>query len=141
LKEVRYATGTNELGPLVSKYDTKVINRVDNTDEEIKRVQNGFYMVTHGSRGTATNLSGTKIAGKTGTAQISGPGKYNLTFVGYAPYDNPEIAFSVVLPNVNGGGVNKKIADEIVKAYNNRSLPEEEPAEGEEDSEESAETQ
>ncbi len=138
LKEVRYSTGTEELGPLVSKYETKVINRVDNTEEEIKRIQEGFYLVTHGSRGTATSVLGdTKIAGKTGTAQINrGAGAYNLTFVGYAPYDNPEIAFSVVLPNVNGGIVNKEIVKEIVEAYNNRNLPSEEASEGEEGTEE-----
>ncbi|WP_349409437.1 penicillin-binding protein 2 [Pseudalkalibacillus sp. SCS-8] len=140
LKEVRYSTGTDKLGPLVSKYKTNVINRVDNTADEIERVQKGFYEVTHGRNGTATYyLQDTKIAGKTGTAQISGPGKYNLTFVGYAPYDNPEIAFSVVVPNVNGGSINKEIVKQMVEAYNDRHKPEEKPEDEEEGTGEGAE--
>lgn len=44
---------------------------------------------------------------------------YNLTFVGYAPYDNPEIALSVVLPwsTTDKTHVNLEIADEVFKAY------------------------
>ncbi|WP_261134572.1 penicillin-binding protein 2 [Bacillus sp. Marseille-Q3570] len=133
LKEVRYSTGTDELGPLVSEFDTKVINRIDNTKEEINRVKEGFYMVTHGSRGTARELNDTMIAGKTGTAQRQqGPGAYNLTFIGYAPYDNPEVAFSVVVPNLNSGHVNVEIVDEIVKAYNEGYTPEDTEAEDDE---------
>ncbi len=132
LKEVRYSTGMDELGPLVSKYDTEVINRIDNTEEEINRIKEGFYMVTHGSRGTARELNGTKIAGKTGTAQRQGgPGAYNLTFIGYAPYDNPKIAFSVVVPNLNSGHINVEIVGEIVKAYNEGYTPEDSGAENE----------
>ncbi|WLD93921.1 penicillin-binding protein 2 [Alkalihalobacillus sp. AL-G] len=129
LKEVRKSTGTNEeLGPLISEYETQVINRIDNTTESLKRVQQGFYQVTHGNRGTARGngpggLSDTKIAGKTGTAQIDGPGRYNLTFVGYAPYDDPEVAFSVIVPNLNSGHVNVEIAKEIVKAYQESKSP------------------
>ncbi|WP_221568516.1 penicillin-binding protein 2 [Alkalihalobacillus sp. TS-13] len=130
LKEVRYSTGTEELGPLVSKFKTKVINTIDNTEEEINRVKEGFYMVTHGSRGTARELKNTMISGKTGTAQrIVGPGAYNLTFIGYAPYDNPEVAFSVVVPNLNSGHVNVEIAGEVVKAYNEGYTPEDTEAE------------
>ncbi|MGM7703376.1 peptidoglycan D,D-transpeptidase FtsI family protein [Pseudalkalibacillus sp. Hm43] len=135
LKEVRQSTGKEDLGPLVSKYETRVINRIDNSEEEINRVKEGFYLVTHGTRGTARELKNTMIAGKTGTAQrIVGPGAYNLTFIGYAPYDNPEIAFSVVVPSLNGGHVNVEIVDEIVKAYNEGPIPE--VPEGEEGTEE-----
>ncbi len=124
LKEVHYSTGTDEeLGPLISEFETNVFNRVDNTTEEIERVQRGFYLVTHGSQGTADDLSDTMIAGKTGTAQIDGRGKYNLTFVGYAPYDDPEVAFSVIVPNLNDGHVNVEIAKEIMEAYQDSKTP------------------
>ncbi len=44
---------------------------------------------------------------------------YNLTFAGYYPSKNPEVAFSVVVPSMttDKGGINKNIAAKIVKAY------------------------
>jgi penicillin-binding protein A len=45
--------------------------------------------------GTATNLGGQGIAGKTGTAETGNP--YNSRwFVGYSPIENPKYAFAVV---------------------------------------------
>ncbi len=42
-----------------------------------------------------------RAAGKTGTAETVDQGKkvWNVAFVGYAPYDNPEIAISVIVPS------------------------------------------
>ncbi len=40
--------------------------------------------------------------------------------VGYAPFDDPEVAFAVVVPSVGigaGDGVNGKIASRILDAY------------------------
>ena len=70
------------------------------------------------------------IAGKTGTAEFFGPrdSKGNLPthalFVGYAPYDDPQIAVSVV---VYGGGEGSDVAApaaaEIMKAYFETAQP------------------
>ncbi|MEC0099424.1 penicillin-binding transpeptidase domain-containing protein, partial [Bacillus anthracis] len=74
-----------------------------------------------------------KPAGKTGTAQTVYGGEsdigrnekgerrecYNLTLAGYAPYDNPEVAFSVVVPWVmnDKSGINSDIGKEVLDAY------------------------
>jgi penicillin-binding protein A len=70
-----------------------------------------------------------KPAGKTGTAEAfyDGPIQskrneptYNLTLVGYAPYDDPEVAFSVVVPWATQGdsdGINNRIGRRILDAY------------------------
>lgn len=44
------------------------------------------------------------IAGKTGTAQIGGGKPDHAWFAGYAPADNPRIAFAVVLEQAGSGG-------------------------------------
>lgn len=76
-------------------------------------VKKGMIEVVHG-RGTAKKLkqSEYKIAGKTGTAQVF---RYDqetkklvelddhALFVGFAPYDNPEIAVAVVVEHGKGG--------------------------------------
>jgi penicillin-binding protein A len=77
----------------------------------MKRVQQGFRMVMQpGGTGYKYFSKATfKPAGKTGTAQAfyDGPDRIknsepvptmNLSLVGYAPYDNPELAFAVVVP-------------------------------------------
>ncbi|HEY4826098.1 MAG TPA: penicillin-binding transpeptidase domain-containing protein [Solirubrobacteraceae bacterium] len=55
--------------------------------------------------GTAVQLGGISIAGKTGTAQI-GPNGSNLTqpaFVAFAPAQHPKIAIAVMVDESNGG--------------------------------------
>ena len=44
---------------------------------------------------------------------------YNLTLVGYAPLEDPEVAFSVVVPWVHDDktGINGYIGREIMDAY------------------------
>ncbi|WP_203361988.1 penicillin-binding protein 2 [Bacillus sp. REN10] len=122
VKEIREpAKETNKIGPVVKEIQPEVLNRIDVTPNELERVQQGFHMVMSGPQGTANNqFRGLPYdpAGKTGTAEgvYDGPKgeqflengqelpmTWNLTLVGYAPYDNPEVAFSVVVPWVYEG--------------------------------------
>jgi peptidoglycan glycosyltransferase len=55
--------------------------------------------------GTAAQLGGISVAGKTGTASIGLPGS-NLTepwFIGFAPIGNPKIAVAVTVEKTQGG--------------------------------------
>ncbi len=129
MKEIREPNyDTNKVGPLVYEYETKTLNRLDATKSEIEQVQRGFYRVAHGANGTANNFSSAPYdaAAKSGTAETfhpspNGPIKmYNTTLVGYAPYDNPEVAFSVVLPYSHldkDPFVNKTIAKRVMDKY------------------------
>jgi penicillin-binding protein A len=135
LKEVREPSPDGEVfGRVAEETPVKVLNRIKNTDEEIDRIKKGMYYTYYGDRGTARNLfvgADFKAAGKTGTAQASAsvpnpndPTKYifysntiNLSHVGYAPFDNPEIAYAVVIPNVSTNpGVYRQAQNEIVEA-------------------------
>ncbi|GIN38510.1 MULTISPECIES: peptidoglycan D,D-transpeptidase FtsI family protein [Heyndrickxia] len=129
-KEVREPNEKiDEMGPVIQEIQPKVLNKVDMKTEWIERVQDGFKLVVNDPNGTGyatIKNKKYKIAGKTGTAQALYDGPlpvhpmlYNLTFVGYAPYDNPEIALSVVLPwsTTDKTHVNLEIADEVFKAY------------------------
>jgi len=123
LKEVRepnYSNGEEEIGTVISEFQSNVLNELDMDKEYIKRVQQGFHQVMNGSQGTATSyFKGVSYdpAGKTGTAQIHSD--YNLTLVGYAPYDNPEVAFAVVVTNVgsSSSSINKNIGRQMLDAY------------------------
>lgn len=123
---------TGEVGKLVAEVQPKVMNHIDVSPEEMNRVQEGMYRVTNTAQGTGRrNFTGTpySTAGKTGTAQASywgeeenrrGESVTNTTFVGYAPFEDPEIAVAVVipyLPNRNTGSDNSWIARQIMDAY------------------------
>jgi peptidoglycan glycosyltransferase len=61
--------------------------------------------VVTGGTGTAAQIPGIRVAGKTGTAETGGPGTPNTTwFISFAPADNPRIAVAVVLQNQTGVG-------------------------------------
>jgi len=111
LKEIRKPSKDGEtLGPLVKEIEPNILNRLDNTQAEIDRVREGFRRVYNGARGTArSDFANTAYtaAGKTGTAEVVylGPqtdryftNTINLVHVGFAPFDNPEVAYTVVIP-------------------------------------------
>lgn len=126
LLESIHAPGSdpNQLGPTVYTFKPRVLNTIGNNKKDLGRVQHGLYLVTHGMGGTGYTLgSGAnakyKIAAKTGTAQIDQNDKslYNETFVSYAPYDDPQVAVSVVVPAVRKGHQNQQIALDFYKEY------------------------
>ncbi len=55
-------------------------------------------VVDEGGTGVNANVSGYKIGGKTGTAEKGerGSDKYIISFIGYAPLDNPEVVALIV---------------------------------------------
>ncbi len=57
------------------------------------------------STGTASGvgLEPFSVAGKTGTAELGDSGLNHAWFAGYAPYEDPKIAFAVVNERVEGG--------------------------------------
>ena len=55
------------------------------------------------------------VAAKTGTAQNAGDD--HTTFVCYAPFDDPQIAVSVILANGRYGNLSKAVARDIMNAY------------------------
>lgn len=63
------------------------------TAEQLKEAM--LAVVDHGT-GTAAQVSGTLVAGKTGTAQVE-DGNINSFFIGFAPYDNPTLVISVCI--------------------------------------------
>jgi len=101
---------------LFHSFSANLLNIVDLDEKYFDRVHQGFKMALQDSRGTGAkvfNGAGNYFAGKTGTAQEFArdeAGKlikdtdgnfirvHNITFVGYAPLENPEVAIAVILP-------------------------------------------
>lgn len=148
VKQIREPGEDDEkLGPVYKSYDTQVLNRIEMDQSYIERVQEGFRQAFQSPGGTGYRYYSSKDynpAGKTGTAEnevyIDGQ-KYdteNLTLVGYAPYDDPEMAFAIVVPNTsNISGrypITHGIATRIMDTYFNMD-----ESSSEEDEEETSE--
>ena len=74
--------------------------------------------VTQDENGTAYYMFGyykVKVAAKTGTAENSGSD--HTTFICYAPYDNPQVAISVVLEHGKSGKYSMQVAKDLLDAY------------------------
>jgi cell division protein FtsI/penicillin-binding protein 2 len=77
--------------------------------------------------GSARPLNTLKVtsAGKTGTAEFGNKGLTHAWYTGFAPYENPEIVFSIL---IEGGGdsfySSVPVAEEILRGYFNDPLPE-----------------
>lgn len=110
VKEIREGNPNGEeLNHVIERIDPVVLNRIDMNDTYIKRVQQGFWQVTHGSQGTARRFFMNEpynAAGKTGTAESfkNGVKTWNQSFVGYAPFDDPKIALAVIVPHAYKDG-------------------------------------
>jgi peptidoglycan glycosyltransferase len=72
--------------------------------------------------GTAAQISGIRVAGKTGTAETNRHRVYTAWFVFFAPADDPKVAGAVVVENqLNGFG--GKVSAPIAKSLMEAILP------------------
>ncbi len=102
-------------GNLVEEYDSTVYNVLDVPQEYISTVQKG--MNAYAMNSTAINNIGISSAGKTGTAEQSVNHPNHALFIGYAPYENPEIAMAVRIANGYTSANAASIAADIYKYY------------------------
>jgi penicillin-binding protein A len=78
------------------------------------------YMEETVKTGTGKNarITGVKVGGKTGTAEVSENQEPHSWFVAYGGIESPEIAVAVIVENGGtGGGKAAPIAREIIKTY------------------------
>lgn len=110
LKEVRKATDDLSLGDILMSYKSELLNTVNVREENMRRVQEGFYAVMHMAGGYGRGYTDDRLdaAGKTGTSQsfidtdndgIIDTETITTSFIGYAPYNDPKITFMVTSPN------------------------------------------
>jgi len=91
-----------------------------NTFEVIAK---GLVKVVSDPKGTGNVLSALpiKVAGKTGTAQVS-RGATHAWFLGFFPVDKPKYVICVFLENGGSGHAASVIAKQIIEAMNNQGL-------------------
>lgn len=120
---------------LIYENKSVVLNKVKTKEKYIKRVQEGFKAVLdYGGTGSGYIDHYYNAAGKTGTAQsfldTDGNGVIDTatttaTFSAYAPYDNPEVVFTIISPDIckeevsyySMSHINMRISQKVSKKY------------------------
>jgi penicillin-binding protein A len=74
--------------------------------------------VVSSGTGTAAQIPGVRVAGKTGTAETGVAGRNTAWFIAFAPVEDPQVAIAVVLQNqtATGGEVAAPVAKRIMQA-------------------------
>jgi len=130
---VRRIDGPN--GQLIWENQPEETGRLPISEANMKILNRALWGVVNdgGGTGSAARRPERDVCGKTGTSQVVGlpmtdearrrrvlssAHKDHALFVAFAPYNNPEIAVSVIAENAGGGGaVAAPIARKIIDAY------------------------
>lgn len=92
----------DENGAVVENIEPVMLRQVVSESVSDLMIDYGIGVVEEGT-GTYARPAGYRIGGKTGTAETSGDGKQNyvVSFMGFAPADDPQIAIYVVIDRPN----------------------------------------
>lgn len=105
-------------GSLVTQTSPESIATVA-SNENANYIKDLMRAVVTSGTGTAANIPGLNVCGKTGTADnnINGvPAEAHSWFIGFAPYDNPQISIAVIVENGGQGGIlAANIAGQLLK--------------------------
>ncbi len=125
IKTIINQDGTQVSREEIDKYVDKVIGRVNEdkedlniSEENINAILKGMKSVTSDREGTAysafRNLD-IEVGGKTGSAEAGN--KQNGWFVGFAPFDEPEISVVVFVEGGEHGSYAAGIARDVIAEY------------------------
>ena len=101
------------------RYTPEKPENLDLKEENIDAILKGMKGVTE-SGGTAYSTFANfdiEVAGKTGSAETGDDSVVHGWFVGFAPFDNPEIAVVVLIENAGSGGFTAETARDIMAEY------------------------
>lgn len=108
-------------GSVIYESQPEVSGTVSMKAENLQAVLSGMLGVTeNGTASSAFKGYPLKVGGKTGSAQVA-VGSDNGVFVGFAPYDDPQLVVAVVVEHGNSGGDVVPIAKAVFDEYFNNN--------------------
>lgn len=105
-------------GNSVYKDEHTVYNQIDIPASDWKTIKQGMRQVVsvHTDKDTLINKINVEVAGKTGTAQEDKTRPNHALFISFAPYSNPKVCVTTVIPNGYSSGNAEELAA-MVYAY------------------------
>ncbi len=111
----------NPDGSVYFQSEETVTHVLDLQERNLQAVYEGMYLVVYGNKGTMRHGFAdfpVKIAAKTGTAQEDLTRSSHTWLVCFAPYENPQIAITILIPfGENHGSPAPEIAKAIIEKY------------------------
>lgn len=90
-------------GNTVKEIKPEIYRKVDFSPDTFEIIKEGLRQTILKGTGWRANIKELEVAGKTGTAQ-NPHGETHAWFIGFAPYEDPEICITVFLENGGEGG-------------------------------------
>ena len=106
-------------GQVLQEFKPEILHKVDVSPKTLQLIREGMLAVTQPGGTAAGRFLNfpVKVAGKTGTAQVFGKDNNGL-FVGFAPYDKPEIAVAAIVEQGGHGGTSAGVvARDVLAQY------------------------
>lgn len=105
-----------------TKNTAKVKKELDVSQTSLQAIWTGMSrVVSNGSISSLFRSVPVKVAGKTGTAEITANEPNHAWFVSFAPYESPEISVTVQIPNGFTSSNAAELASNVYKYYFNKS--------------------
>ncbi len=127
IKSIINANGTEVSKDEINDYVNKKLGLEEEKIDGIKLKSKNIDAILKGMKGVTSESGGTaystfadfniEVGGKTGSAQTGVEGRVNAWFVGFAPYDDPEIAVVVFVEKGGSGSYTAGVAKEIMAQY------------------------
>ena len=115
LKEVK----SSDFSQVLYTYEPEVLDSIDIQPENLDAVKAGMLALTTGKGSLARYFQDlpVQVGAKTGSAQVNAETESNAVFVCFAPYDDPQIAISLVVEKGGSGSTLASIAPDILRYY------------------------
>lgn len=126
IKSIMRADGSEVSKDEINQYTNEKLGLKNETTEDLNVNNDNIKAILKGMKGV-TSEGGTaysafadfdiEVGGKTGSAQTGDGKDAHAWFVGFAPYDDPEIAVVVLVEHGGTGGYTAGVAREIMEEY------------------------
>lgn len=127
VKTINNSDGTQVSRNEIDAFVNEVLGVSGNSGSDLQITQANMDAVKAGMKGVTSDDGGTaysyfkdfniEVGGKTGSASTDTKGNANAWFVGFAPFDNPEIAVAVYVKDGQHGGYTAPVARAIFAQY------------------------
>lgn len=127
VKSITKADGTEVSRDEIDSYVNEKLGISGNSGSDISISETNYQAIKEGMRGVTSDGSGTaysyfkdfdiEVGGKTGSATTDTNHNADAWFVGFAPFDDPEIAVAVYVKNGQHGNYTAPTAREIFEQY------------------------
>ena len=126
IKTIRNVDGSEVSKEDIKKYSNEKLGITGGEQEQLPIDQGNLDAILEGMRSVTSETGGTaynifkdfniEVGGKTGSAETS-TGDVNAWFVGFAPFDNPEIAIVIMVENGGHGNYTAEVVRDIMAEY------------------------